>query len=72
MTLGAQLPRANRRQTVTDEFLGIFERRVIRRDFDLREDRHHIAYVARFAERVLERLLQHVADPASGRRDEHS
>ena len=46
--------------------------RIIGSNFHLCEHRHHIAYVARFAERVLERLLQHIADPASGRRDEHS
>ena len=57
---------------MSDEFLGILERRVIRRHFDLRENGHDIARAPRFAQRVLQRLLQHVTDPAGGARDENA
>jgi hypothetical protein len=57
---------------VTDEFLWVLERWVIGRYLDLCENGHHIARTARFPQSVLERLLQHVADPAGGTGDENA
>src|SRR4051812_23538779 len=47
-----------------DELLRIFERRVVRSDFNLGQDGYDIALASGFPKRVLERLLQHVSDPA--------
>src|SRR5207253_10913597 len=72
MSLCAQLAGTRCREAVTDELLRILERRIIRRDQHLRQHSHYIATVSRLAERVFERLLQHVANPSRGTRDEHA
>ena len=57
---------------MTDEFLGILQRRIIRRDFDLREHRDYVARTSRLAKRIPQRLLEHVSDPAGSSGDEYA
>src|SRR5688572_20371456 len=64
--------RALRRQRTPDEFRRISKRWVLRVDFDLRDDRRDASGAPGLSQRVLERLLDHVADPPGGRGDEHT
>src|SRR3954469_1188025 len=57
---------------MANKLLWILERRVIAGNLHLRQDRHDIAGVSRFAQCVLERLLKHVADPTRGRSDKNA
>src|SRR5215831_15438753 len=62
--LGFELTRMLRRELATDELRGIEERRVVGVDFDLGDDRRHASIAVVAAQRILDRLLDHVADPA--------
>src|SRR5216110_3327448 len=57
---------------MSDEFFGVLQRRVVGGDLNLCENRHHVARISCFAQCVLERLLQHVPDPASSAGDEYT
>src|SRR5689334_1281518 len=63
MSLSAEFTRADDRQSVPNELFRILERRIILRDFYLCQNRGNVAGVPCLAQRVLERLLQHVSDP---------
>jgi hypothetical protein len=56
---------------MANELLRIAQRRIVGRDFHLGQDRYDIPVASRFAKRVLQRLLEHVADPSSGFRDKY-
>ena len=53
-------------------FVGCAERRVVPIDQRLRDHRDHVARHPCRRERVLQRLLEHVADPAGGLRHQHA
>ena len=72
MTLGSQLARAHNRQSVSDEFFWILERRIICSDFDLGENCYYVSRVSGLAQIILERLLQHVTDPTSRTGDKYT
>ena len=52
---------------MSDKLRWVFEGRVRRVDLDLSNDRRHVAGDACFSKRVVERLLNHVANPSRSR-----
>jgi hypothetical protein len=72
MSLRPELTRTHDGDAVTDELLRILQRRIVGSDLHLRENRDDVSGVAGFAQRVLERLLQHVAYPTRSAGHQHS
>src|SRR5262245_37414209 len=70
--VGLQFPRAFRCERSSDELRRVAKRRICRIDLDLGDDRRDAAVAVRATKRILERLLDHVADPARRCRDEHA
>src|SRR5262245_19443331 len=66
MSLGLEVAGAFGRQRASDELGRMAKRRIRRIDLDLRDDGGHTSGAVRTTQGVLERLLDHVADP-SGR-----
>ena len=60
------------RQRVPDRLGRGAQRRIVAIDQRLTDDGDHVALDASARECVLQRLLQHVPDPAGGLRDQHS
>src|SRR4029079_6091280 len=67
----SQLVGALRRERLPDELRRLQQRRVVRTHLHLRDQRDDLASRSRTTQRVLDRLLDHVADPAGRSRDEH-
>src|SRR5688500_7685721 len=72
MTFGYEGFGALWRNFVTDELRRRGERRIERVNFDLRDDSRDPPLAPSAAKRVLDRLLNHVADPPCGARHEHT
>src|SRR5205085_7660790 len=60
------------RQTATNELRGISQRGICRIDLDLRDDRRDASWAAGADQRVLQRLLNHIADPTGSRRHQNA
>ena len=71
-TPGPQADDASGIESVPDRFRGIAQVRVTRVAQRLGDQRDDFPFHTRAGERVLERLLDHVAHPARGRRHEHA
>src|SRR5215831_5173117 len=64
VSLRLELARVLLRELATDELRGIEERGIVGVDFHLCDDGCHASTAVVAAQRVLDRLLDHVADPA--------
>ena len=68
----SQLFRTLGRESLPDELRRLLQRRIVGADLHLRDQRDDLARRAGAAQRILDRLLDHVADPSRRRGDEHA
>ncbi len=72
MSFPAELLSPRRAQRLPDELRRIEQRGIIRAYLHLRDDRGDVARRAHAAQRILQRLLNHVSDPAGRSGHEHA
>src|ERR1043165_2061471 len=72
VALFLELGCAFRAQLAPDELRRVLQSRIVLVDLHLRHDRRNASRRLESTQRILERLLDHVADPSGRRSDEHA